>query len=138
MADSGFWYALAAPRDRFHRAAVQAAQRWAAETFVCTWPVITEASYLIGDRGGMAKSLEFLGYIAAGACTVAELSPDLLTRMLSLMHKYQDLPMDLADASLVVLAEELGEGRILSTDERDFRAYRWKNTKPFKNLLTHV
>ncbi len=51
------------------------------------------------------------------------------------MEKYKDLPMDLADASLVVCAEELGDGRILSTDTRDFGAYRWKQRKPFKNLL---
>jgi predicted nucleic acid-binding protein len=43
--------------------------------------------------------------------------------------------MDLADASLVILAEELGRGRILSTDERDLGTHRWKNHKPFKNLL---
>jgi hypothetical protein len=52
-----------------------------------------------------------------------------------LMQKYADLPMDLADASLVILAEELGHGRIFSTDQRDFKAYRWKNHKPFQNLL---
>ena len=51
------------------------------------------------------------------------------------MRRYQDLPMDLADASLVILAEQLGEGRILSTDLRDFSGYRWKNTRPFTNLL---
>jgi hypothetical protein len=34
-----------------------------------------------------------------------------------------------------VLAEEGGSGRILSTDRRDFGAYRWKNRRPFKNLL---
>jgi predicted nucleic acid-binding protein len=51
------------------------------------------------------------------------------------MDQYADLPMDLADASLVVLAEEIGDGRILSTDKRDFRAYRWKSRKPFRNLL---
>ena len=43
--------------------------------------------------------------------------------------------MDLADASLVLLAEELGEGRIVSSDERDFHAYRWKNQHPFTNVL---
>lgn len=42
---------------------------------------------------------------------------------------------DLADASLVLLAEELGHGRILSTDQRHFRTYRWKHRKPFENLL---
>ena len=51
------------------------------------------------------------------------------------MRRYADLPMDLADASLVLLAEHLGHGRILSTDTRDFGAYRWKSRKPFKNLL---
>ena len=34
-----------------------------------------------------------------------------------------------------ILAEHLGHGRILSTDERYFRTYRWKNHKPFENLL---
>ena len=38
-------------------------------------------------------------------------------------------------SGLVLLAEELGEGRIVSTDERDFHAYRWKNQHPFYNLL---
>jgi hypothetical protein len=39
------------------------------------------------------------------------------------------------DASLVVLAEALGEGRIISTNTRDFHAYRWKSRHPFQNLL---
>ena len=43
--------------------------------------------------------------------------------------------MDLADASLVILAEHLDSGRILSTDEREFGSYRWKNHRAFKNLL---
>ena len=43
--------------------------------------------------------------------------------------------MDLADASLILLAEHLGHGRILSTDERDFRTFRWKQRRPFRNLL---
>lgn len=51
------------------------------------------------------------------------------------MQKYQDLPMDLADASLLNLAQVLGHGRILSTDQREFNTYRWKNHGPFENLL---
>ena len=53
----------------------------------------------------------------------------------ALMEKYASLPMDLADASLVIAATELGDGRILTTDQRDFHAYRWKNNEPFRNLL---
>ena len=51
------------------------------------------------------------------------------------MARYASLPMDLADASLVLLAEELGHGRILTTDARDFGAYRFKSQQPFQNLL---
>nr|WP_202951321.1 hypothetical protein [Xenococcus sp. PCC 7305] len=51
------------------------------------------------------------------------------------MEKYADLPMDLADASLVILAEHLGHGRIFSVDQRDFNTYRWKQNHPFENLL---
>jgi uncharacterized protein len=51
------------------------------------------------------------------------------------MEKYEALPMDLADATLVLLAEWLGHGRILSVDRRDFGAFRWKNRQPFENLL---
>jgi predicted nucleic acid-binding protein len=58
-----------------------------------------------------------------------------LSRLSVLMRQYADLPMDLADASLVLLAEEYGEGRIVSTVERDFHAYRWKNQHPFQILL---
>jgi len=43
--------------------------------------------------------------------------------------------MIISDASLVLLAEHLGHGRILSTDKRDFHTYRWKNTQPLSNLL---
>ena len=57
------------------------------------------------------------------------------SRIAALMEKYRDLPMDLADASLVILAESLGEGRILSTDRRDVNTYRWKERRPFENLL---
>ena len=60
-----------------------------------------------------------------------------LERIQDLMKQYQSLPMDLADASLVILAEELGNGRILSIDNRDFNTYRWKNKKPFINLFSN-
>lgn len=55
--------------------------------------------------------------------------------MINLMKKYADLPMDLADASLVVLAEEIKEDRILTTDFRDFNIYRWQDNKKFNILL---
>ncbi len=40
------------------------------------------------------------------------------------MSPYENLPMDFADTSLVILAEHLGYGRIVSMERRDFNAYR--------------
>ena len=55
-----------------------------------------------------------------------------------LLHKYAALHMDLADASLGLLAEHLGQGRIFTTDTRDFGAYCWKQRQPFKNVLAEM
>jgi len=71
----------------------------------------------------------------AEAFKVFELSEEPAARIHELLEKYAGLPMDLADASLVILAEHLGHGRILSTDVRDFNVYRWKDNKPFENLF---
>lgn len=43
--------------------------------------------------------------------------------------------MDYADASLLILAEHLGHGTILTVDRRDFGIYRWNQINPFENLL---
>lgn len=73
--------------------------------------------------------------VAAGDVAVWEISSDARQKIPVLMKRYADLPVDLADASLILLAESLGHGRILTTDERDFRTYRWKSHAPFENLL---
>lgn len=135
LADSGFWIALGNRRDRHHERAVRAAKKYSAEGFVTTWPVLTEVVHLIAHRVHPAQAVAFVRDVTRGAATVADLPDSALHRIETLMQRYANLPMDLADASLVVLAEEYGEGRILSTDARDFGGYRWKNRKPFTNVL---
>lgn len=135
LADSGFWIALGNRRDRHHAAARGALDRFSPEGFVSTWPVLTEVTHLLAARVGVAQSVAFIESVANGACEIPEPPADALSRAHVLMSRYRDLPMDLADASLVILAEDLGDGRILSTDQRDFEGYRWKNTRPFVNFL---
>ena len=79
--------------------------------------------------------LAFMESFQQGAFSVFQIEPHHKQRVVGLMKQYADLPMDFADASLVLLAEHLEHGRILSTDKRDFHTYRWKNTQPFSNLL---
>jgi predicted nucleic acid-binding protein len=134
LVDTGFLVALAARRDKRHEAATSALAKLR-EPLITTWPVLTETCHLLTQRVSLESSLSLLKSVQAGAIELFELGPRHLPRTCELMEKYRDLPMDLADASLVILAEDIGTGRILSTDTRDFQTYRWKNRKPFKNLL---
>ncbi len=134
LADTGFWLALANRRDSHHARAKAALARHRGP-FVSTWPVVTETCHLLVSRLGMDAELAFVRSATLGAFDIFALDRTHLQRAESLIEKYRALPMDLADASLVILAEELGSGDILSTDQRDFGAYRWKNRKPFRNLL---
>ena len=134
IADTGFFLALANTRDRLHPQARRALAR-VTEPLVTTWPVMTETCHLMTARMRAGAAEVFIGTAQRGAFQIFALTSEHLPRVLELMRKYADLPMDLADASLVVLAEHLGCGRILSSDRRDFGAYRWKNHRPFQNLL---
>lgn len=135
LADSGFWIALGSQRDRHHAAARDALSQFGGEGFVSTWPVLTEVIHLLSSRVNPASAIAFIDSVAQGACEIPDPPLDALLRAYALMSRYRDLPMDLADASLVILAEDREDGRILSTDLRDFQGYRWKNTRPFINLL---
>jgi uncharacterized protein len=134
IADTGFWVALANHRDRDHMVCKQVLAK-ITEPLVVTWPVLTETCHILSAFLGPDAQLRFIDGVRAGACRVFSHDMSHLDRVQELMDKYRDLPMDLTDASLVILAEELGTGRILSTDRRDFQTYRWKHRKPFKNLL---
>jgi|SRR6185369_10406687 len=134
IVDSGAWLALANRRDR-HHARVRSALAKLREPLICTTPVLTETSHLLLARLGTDALLSFMESWVTGAFQVFELTSEHAPRLAALMKKYADLPMDLADASLVLVAESLGHGRIISTDQRDFRTYRWKNRHPFQNLL---
>ena len=135
LADTGFFVALVIGTDRHHADAVAAAERHSSDGLLTTWPVLTETVHLVQRKGGHEVARRLLASIDQGAAQIFDLTPRHLTRVLELMARYATLPMDLADASLVLCAEETGDGRILSTDERDFGAYRWKRRKPFKNLM---
>ncbi len=134
MVDTGFWLALANKKDAHHEEAKLALAN-INEPLITTWPVMTETCYLLLMRINAKAQVAFIKSYAAGAFKAFELSEKHAARIHELLEKYANLPMDLADASLVILAEHLGHGRILSTDTRDFNVYRWKDNKPFENLF---
>ncbi len=134
LVDAGFLYALLDRDDAWHVRA-KAACGEIKEKWITTWPVLTEAVHLITRWLGVEQAIALMQDIAEGDIALWDIAPETCRRVPALMKRYADLPMDLADASLVLLAESLGHGRILTTDERDFRAFRWKSRRPFQNML---
>lgn len=97
---------------------------------VTTWPAFTEAMYLVGAAGGWRGQAGLWTLVERDDLQIADLSEAATARMRALMEQYRDLPMDLADASLVALAEERGLASIFTLDS-DFRVYRLPRKKPF-------
>jgi predicted nucleic acid-binding protein len=97
--------------------------------------VLTEAVHMITKFLGSGPAQALMSDVADGNIKVWDIHRTVLSSLVDRMVQYESLPMDLADGSLVLLAEELNDGRIFTTDERDFNTYRWKNHRPFQNLL---
>jgi predicted nucleic acid-binding protein len=134
IADTGFFFALANQDDTFHGIAI-AAMAALQEPLITTHPILTETCYLLMARGGSLAQSAFLRSVAEGFTDIFTLGSPNFLRMAELIEQYRDLPMDMADASLVVLAEQLGHGRFLTVDRRDFNVYRWSDRNSFENWL---
>ena len=137
IVDSGYFYACLDASDANHGQAVAFLDS-VAEGWITTWPVVTETVYLLQARLGTEAAVAFLQEIDAGSIHLWDLPSNAAAQAARLMVQYRKLPMDLADASLLLLAEHLNHGRILTTDRRDFGAYRWKARKPFVDLMAQA
>lgn len=122
-ADTGPLVALVNRNDPNHRACVEAAKALPRGPFLTTWPCFTEAMYLVHRAAGHPAQQALWRLHLSGRLSLHQASPAEVERMAALMQTYRDLPMDLADASLVAMAESLGLSRIFTLD-RHFHAYR--------------
>jgi hypothetical protein len=69
-----------------------------------------------------------------GSVLLAQLTPADVPRMRQLVRQYRDLPMDLADAALVCVAERERISRVFTLDRKDFRIYRPRGVGRFSIL----
>ena len=101
------------------------------EPLITTWPVITEAFYLLGFSGAVQDDL--WEFIERGTVALHDLDSAFVKRCRELMRKYRDLPMDLADASLVAVADAENIRTVFTLD-KDFRIYRTGQKRHFRLL----
>jgi predicted nucleic acid-binding protein len=69
--------------------------------------------------------------VARGVLSILPLDAADAPRMRELMESYRDLPMDLADAALVRVAERMRLDRVFTLDRKDFTVYRPKGLGTF-------
>ena len=99
-----------------------------------TGAVICEAMHFVPRvPDGPGKLAEFV--IASGLDIFESTRPEQIRPAVELMNKYHDTPMDFADATLVLLAEEISIRDILTLDRRGFRTYRTSKGRAFRSII---
>jgi uncharacterized protein len=138
LCDSGPLAALFNRADSYHaKALAYFKQHGANVRLLTTWEVISEVMYFL-DFSAHAQA-DLLQWLHEGASRdrirIASLQTGDLLGLASMMRKYADRPMDLADASLVWLANSSGVTNIITVDRADFAVYRTNKRKAFKNVF---
>ncbi len=123
LCDTGPMVAILNRNDPQHARCVAALDALPAVPLLTTIPCLVEAMYLLRRIGGIGAQQRLWQMRREGKLVVYLHSEVELDRMEALMNQYADVPMDLADASLVVVAETLGLVEIFTLDSH-FYAYR--------------
>ena len=131
LLDTGPIVALLVRSEQQHARCVEVFGHLATPLLTCE-PVIAEACHLVRQIPGAADAI--LENVERGVFEIPFRLDRAGRAIRTLMRRYASVPMDLADACLVHLADELGTGRILTFDT-DFNVYRWGRSRSFELLL---
>lgn len=103
-------------------------------SLITSGAVITEAMYFVSTTpAGPTLLAEF---VAASGTRIYDLAqPAELRAAAKLMERYADMPMDYADATLVLLAEALDVSDVLTLDRRGFSTYRTQARRGFRLVM---
>jgi uncharacterized protein len=129
--DSGPLVALFNKDDSYHNQSIDFIKNFRGQLFT-NLAVITEVFYLLDYS--VRDQLNFIKWIAKGAVTIIDLIQSDYERLIELIEKYSDLPIDLADASLMTISERLKIYDVATIDS-EFYIYRMKNKKFFTNVF---
>jgi predicted nucleic acid-binding protein len=123
LTDTGPLLALLDKDDAHHARCFAAAEALPATPLLTTWPCFTEAMCLLGGVGGYPYQAALWNMRQSGKLVLHEPKSAEIDRMAVVMAQYQNVPMDLADASLLAAAEVLRMRQIFTVDS-DFFIYR--------------
>ena len=116
-----------------HRA-VASFMRSAKPPFLLSPFILAELDYLLATRVSAKAQRALLDEVGRGAYQLETFDAADIRRANQILSQFEDLDVGLADASIVVLAERHGTDRILTLDERHFRALRTGDGRSFRLL----
>lgn len=131
LVDAGPLIALFDSSDKYHKSILDFLKKYNG-VLVTSWPVVTEILHMLDFS--VRSQIDFLRWVERGGLEVAEITVDDLARIISLSEKYSDIPMDFADASLLIISETEGISEIITIDS-DFYLYRNIRNKSLKNIF---
>jgi len=131
LIDAGPIIALFDKSDKYHNDILKWIQTYKGYLYT-TWPVLTEVCHMLSFNTQV--QIDFLEWVDRGGIRLYQIDFEMLKRIIQLTIKYVDVPMDLADATLIVAAEGLKITEIITIDS-DFYAYRTIRNKALKNIF---
>lgn len=131
IVDSGPLIALFNKKDKYHVTILKYLKKFNGR-LKTTWIVVSEVMHLLSFSVNV--QLNFLEWIARGGLIVEDIKTEDIEYLIKRIKKYSDLPMDLADASLMCLAERENILQVLSIDS-DFDIYRTLKGESLENVL---
>jgi predicted nucleic acid-binding protein len=102
------------------------------DSIAVTAPVAVETAWMIESRLGPSAESVFVGSVAAGGLAVVDLTVEDWRRCAELIEQYRDLKLGLVDASVVAVAERLGQTTIATLNRRDFAVVRPRHVEAFE------
>jgi len=131
LIDSGPLIALFDGSDKYHKIVLEFLKGFRGE-LITSWAVITEVSYILDFN--LNVQLDFLKWVEQGGVKLYEIKQYEIADIAKVMQKYTNIPMDLADATLMYIANKENIKDILSIDS-DFDIYRTFKNKFLNNVL---
>jgi len=133
LIDAGPLIALFNKNDKYHEQIKQFLKEYKGK-LISSWPVITEVSHMLSFN--IKTQIDFMTWINRGAIELEDIDSEGINRILELSKKYSDVPMDLADASLVVIAEKKKIKEIITIDS-DYDIYRTIKKEMILNIFKY-
>ena len=133
LIDAGPLIALFNKNDRYHEKIKKSIMAYDG-ILTTSWPVITEVCHMLDFN--INTQIDFLKWIRLGGLRIEDIESTELDRIIQLSKKYSDIPMDLADASLIVISERLRIKEIITIDS-DYYIYRTVEREMIKNIFNY-